>query len=266
MVIILTIIAIIAYSAASLLQFKAISQGANHNRKRVLNLGFVAVTTHGLALATPVLVTHNFSLGAFNMGSLIAWVISAMILSSSLRKNLENLFLGIFPMAAIIMLINALIPSTIVSEHKWTAGIMSHILLSITAYSLLTIAAFQAVLLMIQVRQLKHKHTAGILRILPPLQTMDRLLFEIIGAGTFLLTLAILSGAIFVDNLFAQHLVHKTAFTLMAWAVFSFLLFANWRFGWRGNVAAKWTLAGIALLILAYFGSKLVLEFILEKS
>ena len=200
------------------------------------------------------------------MGSLIAWVISTMILSSSLRKNLENLFLGVFPMAAIIIFLNAIIPSTVVSDNKWDAGIMSHILLSITAYSLLTIAAFQAVLLMIQVRQLKHKHTAGILRILPPLQTMDRLLFEIIGAGTFLLTLAIISGAIFVDNLFAQHLVHKTAFTLMAWGVFSFLLFANWRFGWRGNVAAKWTFAGIVLLILAYFGSKLVLEFILEKS
>ena len=107
--------------------------------------------------------------------------------------------------------------------------------------------------LMVQDHQLKHKHMSGIVKILPPLQTMNRLLFEILRAGTLLLTLAIVSGFVFLDDLFAQHLAHKTAFTLLAWLTFALLQLGHWRFGWRGNVASKWTLVGTGLLILAYF-------------
>ncbi|MCB1564805.1 MAG: cytochrome c biogenesis protein CcsA, partial [Xanthomonadales bacterium] len=64
---------------------------------------------------------------------------------------------------------------------------------------------------------------------------------------------------------FAQHLVHKTVLSLLAWAAFGVLLFGRWRFGWRGKRAVRWTLLAMLLLLLAFFGSKFVLEVILQR-
>jgi len=264
MVTLFAVLAIILYSVSAYLQYSAIHHPNPNTRKQVLSLGSLAVIVHGFSWFIPVF-TEPYHFGFFQMASLIALVISTLIVVSALRKPLEALFLGVFPMSAIIMLGNLLIghePAAL--EDSYDNGLLSHILLSIMAYSVLSIASVQALLLIVQDRQLKHKHMSGIIRVLPPLQTMDRLLFEMIGIGTFLLSLAIVSGFVFLDDLFAQHLAHKTVFTLLAWLVYTALLLGHWRFGWRGNVASKWTLVGTVLLVLAYFGSKLVLEIILK--
>ena len=78
------------------------------------------------------------------------------------------------------------------------------------------------------------------------------------------MTAAIISGALFVENMMAQHLAHKSVFSVLAWLIFSVLLWGRHQLGWRGNIAVRWTLTGFAFLILAYFGSKLVLEIILN--
>jgi ABC-type uncharacterized transport system permease subunit len=91
---------------------------------------------------------------------------------------------------------------------------------------------------------------------------METLLFRIIALGYILLSLSLLSGVTYIDDIFAQHLVHKTVLSFAAWVVFAILLWGRWRFGWRGRTAVRWTLSGFGVLMLAYFGSKLVLEFI----
>jgi ABC-type uncharacterized transport system permease subunit len=138
-----------------------------------------------------------------------------------------------------------------------------HIILSVLASATFTIAAIQALLLATLVRQLKHRQTSGLIDALPPLQTMEQLLFELLWAGITLLSASIIVGFIFVDDLFAQHLAHKTVFSLIAWVVFAGLLVGRHRFGWRGKTAVRWTLGGVTLLMLGFFGSKLVLELIL---
>jgi ABC-type uncharacterized transport system permease subunit len=104
------------------------------------------------------------------------------------------------------------------------------------------------------------------MRAFPPLTLLEGLLFRLIGAGFALLTLALLSGVVFVEDLFAQHLVHKTVLSLLAWATFGALLFGRLRHGWRGRRAVQLTLAAMTLLGLAFFGSKFVLELILERT
>jgi ABC-type uncharacterized transport system permease subunit len=94
---------------------------------------------------------------------------------------------------------------------------------------------------------------------------METLLFQLIGVGFVLLSMALVTGAIYMENMFAQHLVHKTILSIIAWLVFATLLWGRWRFGWRGRTAIRWTLSGFALLALAYLGSKLVLEIILNR-
>ena len=100
---------------------------------------------------------------------------------------------------------------------------------------------------------------------LPPVESLERALFSVISIGEAALTVAILAGLLFVTNLFAQHLVHKTVLALVAWAIFASLLFGHWRFGWRGRTAARYTIAGFVALALAYFGSKFVLETLLGR-
>ncbi len=144
-------------------------------------------------------------------------------------------------------------------------GLRVHILISIFSYSLLAIAALQAVLLAIQNKHLRNRHPGGFIRALPPLETMEQLLFRMIGLGYILLSLSLLTGAAYIEDIFAQHLVHKTVLSLAAWLVFAILLWGRWRHGWRGRIAIRWTLVGFVVLMLAYFGSKLVLELILHR-
>jgi ABC-type uncharacterized transport system permease subunit len=262
---VIAVFAIIFYCLSTARQYQAIANRSVNHRKQVLMLGSLAVMLHGVSWLSQLSGHNGINFSFFNVGSLISLVIGIMILLSALKKPLENLFLGIFPMAASLLALNVFMGNDDNSHPINDSGLAVHIIFSIMAYSLLTIAAFQAILLMIQDRQLKHKHMNGIVRILPPLQTMNRLLFEMLAAGTLLLTIAIASGFIFLDDLFAQHLVHKTIFTLLAWLTFAALQLGHWRFGWRGNVASKWTLVGTGFLVLAYFGSKLVLEVILDK-
>ena len=137
--------------------------------------------------------------------------------------------------------------------------------MSILAYSLLSIAAVQAVLLYIQDTHLHNKHPGGFIRALPPLETMETLLFQMIGLGFIVLSISLLSGVPYIENILDQRLVHKTVLSVTAWVVFGILLFGRWRFGWRGRTAIRWTISGFILLMLAYFGSKFVIQLILQS-
>lgn len=101
------------------------------------------------------------------------------------------------------------------------------------------------------------------MRRLPALNTMEQQLFGMLWLGFALLSVGLLTGLVFVDDLLAQHLVHKTTLSVVAWVVFGTLLVGRWRLGWRGQTAVRWTLGGFAALMLAYFGSKFVLELLL---
>jgi ABC-type uncharacterized transport system permease subunit len=140
-----------------------------------------------------------------------------------------------------------------------------HAWLALLAYAALALAALFAAGLWLQERALRQRRITGIVRILPPLTQSESLLFRTLVAAFALLTLALAMGLVFVDNLFAQHLVHKTVLSLLSWAVLATLLFGHWRWGWRGAKAARWTLAAMLLLGLAFFGSRFVYEFLLAR-
>lgn len=260
----LSIFAVVLYSFSAFRQFRGMQNGQNTQRKLVLATGSVAILLHWIGWFLPMLQEQGINLSFFNGGSLISLVVAIIVLVSALKKPVENLLIGLFPMAALIILLDLIFPASSSGIKVWEKGLVIHVLLSILAYSLLTIAAFQAMVLIAQDHQLKHKHMGSMVRMLPPLQTMDKLLFEMVWTGFILLTLAIASGFVFLDNLFAQHLAHKTLLTIMAWLIYGGLLFGRFKFGWRGPVASKWTLSGLGFLALAYFGSKLVMEFILS--
>src|SRR5271155_435192 len=141
----------------------------------------------------------------------------------------------------------------------------AHILLSMGAAALLFAAAVTALLLVFLDRRLRARRIPNPPNVLPALDALEKVMFRLIGGGFVLLTLALLTGFIFVTNLFAQHLVHKTTLSLIAWVLFGVLLIGRIRYGWRGRSAVRWTLIGFAVLVLSYFGSKFVLEYLLGR-
>ena len=141
----------------------------------------------------------------------------------------------------------------------------SHILLSMGAAALLFAAAVTALLLVLLDRRLRTRRLADLPSVLPPLDALEKVMFRLIGSGFVLLTLALLTGFVFVTNLFEQHLIHKTVLSLIAWVLFGILIFGRIRYGWRGRSAVRWALSGFGFLSLAYFGSKFVLETVLGR-
>lgn len=221
-----------------------------------------AALLHMLVLAQMVFTPAGLNLGLVNAVSLVTWFISLLIIVGSVSRPVENLGIVLFPIAALAVMLEQLFSTRYITETVETT-IEIHILLSVLAYSLLTIAAVQAILVAIQDNHLRNKRPGGFIRALPPLQTMEGLLFQVIALGFIMQSLSLFSGLLFIEDIFAQHLVHKTVLSVIAWLVFAILLWGRWRFGWRGRTAIRWTLSGFATLALAYLGVKVVLEIII---
>jgi ABC-type uncharacterized transport system permease subunit len=228
-----------------------------------LVLWLAALIVH-LAALIPLVVTEaglNLCLG--NALSASLWLVAALLWLTALRHPLAVLGVMILPLTALAALGALLCEDG--TRYATSAGIDVHILFSALGWAFLALSTAQAAVMAAQHRALHNHHTSGIVRYLPPLFSMEVWLFRMIFIGWLFLGLSLLSGLIFVDDLFAQHLVHKTILSLLAWVIFSILLLGRWRLGWRGTRALAWTTGGFVVLVLAYFGSKLVLEVILGR-
>jgi len=144
-------------------------------------------------------------------------------------------------------------------------SIASHILLSVLAYSIFSIAAIQAIIVAYQNFQLRNHRTEGILQAFPSLQDMESLLFEILWVGQILLSLGIFAGFSFSENIWAlTGMIHKSFFSIVAWTIFTILLWGRSRMGWRGYTAIKFTLTGFILLFLGFYGTKIAVEYFIS--
>jgi len=234
-------------------------------RAPALLVGFAGLILHTWLIYDTIFSQPELNLAFFNALALASWTVVTLLFISSLTKPVENLGILILPVAALTLFLETRYPSQDFMREATGWPIKIHVLLSMLAYSLLTLASVQAILLAVQDHHLHSRQPAGFLRTLPPLQTMESLLFEMIGVGFVLLTLALASGLAFLEDMFAQHLVHKTVLSTLGWLVFGTLVLGRLRYGWRGRTAIIWTLSGFVILVLAYFGSKAVLELILQR-
>jgi ABC-type uncharacterized transport system permease subunit len=254
------------YLSACGLQVLHIFQRGQSLARGVLPISIIALGLHAIVAWSSVFRADGVSLGFFKISALIFLVINIACIASLARRPLQNLLVLLFPLSALSVLVTTFAPDTTPLANEFGGGMLLHIGSSILAYAVLTIAAAQSALLSLQDHQLKKRQTRGIVQILPPLQLMETMLFELLWFGVALLTLAIGTGFLFVEDIFAQHLAHKTVLTILAWVLFSTLLWGHYQLGWRSRTAVRLTLAGFALLMLAFFGSKLVLELVLQRA
>lgn len=265
----LAVAAVVLYLIASLLlgvRLARAASGPEWAKRGPLSVGLGGLILHGAVIYQFVVSSAGINLGVFNAFTLVAWLIALLLLVSSFSQPLENLGIIILPVAAITIILALVFPAERLVTGETPLGIEAHILTSILAYSILSIAAVQSLLLAVQDHHLRNRHPGGFIRALPPLQVMESLLFQMIWLGFILLSVALLTGLLFLEDLFAQHLAHKTVLSLASWGVFGVLLWGRHRFGWRGRVAIRWTLSGLIVLAVAYFGSKLVLEVMLTSA
>ena len=263
----LTLIATGLYLAAGATLGLRLARRLPPERSRLLGLlgAALAVAFHAVLVYRGLATPYGLDLGFFNALSLITWLMATLLLVAATRQPVENLGVIILPVAATAVLLNSLFAGAAMRQEPLGDALDAHILLSVIAYSVLGIAAVQALLLAVQDHHLRHRQPGGFIRMLPPLQTMEALLFQMLWVGFISLSLALASGLLFLDDIFAQHLVHKTVLSIAAWVVFGVLLLGRWRSGWRGPTAIRWTLGGFLALMLAYFGSKFVLELLLGR-
>lgn len=229
-------------------------------------LGLLAALAHLGDLVPEVTAAHGLDLHFFAALSAVGAGVALICAALALRRSqLAALGLPVYPIAALCHLAYALRADRAIAVGAPTWQIQLHAGLALLAYATLSVAALVAIGLWLQERALRRRQLAAAAHLFPPLTLVESLLFRLIGAGFALLTLALLSGVVFVENLLAQHLWHKTVLSVLAWAVFGALLLGRWRHGWRGRRAVRLTLIAMALLALAFFGSKFVLEVVLVR-
>lgn len=229
-----------------------------------LLLAALAALLHGLTHAL------NWSGGAapgmhfFAALSLVGLSMATLTLVASWLQRLDALGVVVFPLAALTLLLDAMTDTSTAAIGDWRIAL--HAWLALLAYATLALGALLAIMLWLQERALRERRFGERLRTLPPLTQLETLLFRTLSAGFVLLSFALLSGVLFVQDLFAQHLLHKTVLSALAWLIFGVLLLGRLLLGWRGRRAVRLTLAAMVLLLLAFFGSKFVLELVLQRA
>ncbi len=225
-----------------------------------------------LALHTYLLYGDLFSGGDLNLGlvyalSLILWLTMLVYWLARFFYPIASLQTLVLPLAAVGAVLPTLFPSVHPLANQMSLALETHILAAMLAYSLFTIAVLHAGLMSLVEKRLRHASLPRVLQGLPPLLTMEILLFRIIGAGFVVLTLTLASGMVFSEQLFGQpwQLNHKMLFGFISWGLFGALLLGHHYKGWRGRTAVRWTMSGFVFLLLAYLGNKFVLEILLHR-
>lgn len=221
----------------------------------------------GILLYRDMFAGDVMYMGVGNALSCIVWLSIVIYWLGSFFYRLEGLQALVVPIAAVAALMPLLAPATKPLANAMLPGFRVHLALSILAYSLFTIASLHVLLMAVVERKLHSGAMPALLRSLPPLLTMEKMLFRIIAAGFVLLTASLLTGMLFSEEVFGKALQfnHKTLFGVLSWLIFGALLAGRSLWGWRGRIALRWTLAGFLMLVLAYIGSKFVLEVLLGR-
>tara|TARA_Y100001936_G_scaffold200619_1_gene202517 strand:+ start:26011 stop:26835 length:825 start_codon:yes stop_codon:yes gene_type:complete len=227
----------------------------------------IPILLHSYILYQSIFSSDGLSFGLGNAISSIVWLTAIIYCFSSFFYRLEIMQTMIAPVAAAAVLLPLILPSPHPLTNTEFPAFKAHILIAMLAYSLLTIASLHALLMAIVERRLHHPTIPSVLTNLPSLLAMEQVLFRIIWAGFILLTLTLISGIVFSEEVFGQPVkfTHKTLFGFISWGIFAALLIGRQLYGWRGRIAIRWTLIGFIALLLAYIGSKFVLEVILQR-
>ncbi|HEV8695940.1 MAG TPA: cytochrome c biogenesis protein CcsA [Lysobacter sp.] len=260
----IVLIAIALYLLAAVLLVVDVRRDPAGRSRNWLPFAVSGIALHGIAHLLAWRQAGGADLHFFAALSLVSLGMAMLTALVGATGRMAALGVFVFPLAALTLASYHGYGHVRVDVLDWRLQL--HAWFALLAYATLAIAALLAVMLWLQERALRKREFHIWLRALPPLVELETLLFRTIAVGFVLLTATLLTGVLFVENLLAQHLIHKTVLSVLSWLLFGGLLTGRWRYGWRGTTAVRWTLTAMALLVLAFFGSKFVLELILART
>jgi ABC-type uncharacterized transport system permease subunit len=231
----------------------------------------VPFALHSYLLYASLIAEAHLHFGFSQALSVTLWLTVLIYWVESMVYDVKGMQALVLPLAAVCALLPAFFPGPETPAYTQTFIFRIHLLVAMLAYSLFTIAALHATLMTVLERRLHSRTSSGSIAgpwaSLPPLMTLETLLFRILALGFVLLSLTLVSGFAFSEELFgrAARINHKTVFGVISWIIFAALLIGRHGWGWRGRTALRWTLAGFVALLLAYVGSMFVLQVILGR-
>lgn len=223
-------------------------------------LAFAAVAVHLYILSNGIFVEPGQNMSMTNVASLIAWIIAISMTLAALSIPNVLLLPVVYGFSALVVLLTIVIPDTYIMQIQVEPILVIHITLALFAYGCLVIALLYALQLAYISNKLKQKQASLLHSSLPPLMAVEHVFFKLLLVGNLLLTASLLSGFLFLENMFAKEQAHKTVFSIIAWIIFCFVLVGHHRWGLRGKPVISATIIGTLLLTLAYFGSRFVRE------
>lgn len=226
-----------------------------------------ALLLHGAGLFSALFPGDGMRFGFGEALSMMIWLAICFYWIETLYARLDGLHAIVMPAGFIGCLLPWLFPGKHLLVNAGSPAFKAHFIIAMLAYSLFTLAALHAMLMAVADRQLHHARFSRALASLPPLLTMEAMLFRLIAIAFVFLTLTLLTGMVFSESLFgtAFRLDHKSVFAMVSWLTFGILLAGRHFRGWRGRLALRWTLSGFGILLLAYVGSRFVLEVLLAR-
>ncbi|MGB3289661.1 MAG: cytochrome c biogenesis protein CcsA [Burkholderiaceae bacterium] len=271
------LLAALAYAVLAISLWRPLTRGGEQVSAGKVRLVCLAgaIVLHGIGLAQAIVPNHTLVLGWALALSAAVWLGMVVFWLESLVMRIDGLLLILLPASAVAAGLASLFPTGHIVAHAGSEWLRVHLLIALTAYGLITVAALQAMLMAALDRQLHRPVESEATRTtlsraldsMPPLLLQEVLLFRLIWIGFAILTLTVITGAI-VSLRLTTDLVpmdHKTIFTLLSWLTFGGLLVGRYTRGWRGRIALRWTLVGFAFLLLSYTGSRFVLDVILHR-
>jgi len=256
---------VLAGTAFALNRLPRLAQSAGMLLWMAFLMAVTGLMWHFFVLAAAILGTGGLSLTLGNAASFIGLQLALIAILGAIEPSLRGLSGGLLYLsAAAAMLTSTQQADAPAALLSWQ--LQAHVLIALFAYGLLSVGAIVALYALIQDSRLRAGRLTSINHLFAPLETNEKLLYGIAAAGFVILLIAVSSGFTFVDNLFAQHLVHKSAFSILALVLFGVLLAGRHFAGWRGRRAVYLYLWGFVMLGLAYFGSRFILESVLGRS
>ncbi len=262
---VLTALALLAYLVATGSVLLRIFHPHGPHFKTTFSAAIVGIVLHTLVLATMLFTGQGQNFSLLNVSSLVCWLITIAVTLTALRTPTVLLLPVVYGFAALMQLAVLVLPHSILLQHfDQNISLLAHILLAFIAYAILIMAMLYSFQVSYISHKLKQKDFNAVTRHMPPLVQAEVLQFRLLLAGTVVLGLALLVGAVFMDNWLAKENLHKNVFSLLGFIVFALLCWGHARQGWRGRIANILTISGAVLLTLAYFGSRFVREVLLN--
>ncbi|MGJ8678871.1 cytochrome C assembly family protein [Paraglaciecola sp.] len=234
------------------------------NKTLSIATAVVAIVLHTFILKSTILIEPGQNMSILNVASIVGWIISITMLSASFKLPNTILLPVVYGFTGILVLLSNAMPGAHVVQMNIQPSLIIHVSLALFAYACLGIAFLYALQLFYINLRLKEKNASILHSSLPPLMAVEHILFKLLLVGTVLLTLSLISGFIFLDNMFTKEQAHKTVLSLIAWVIYTTIVFGHAKFGWRGKPVITSTIIGSVILTLAYFGSRFVREVLLN--